>query len=278
MNWFILALCAGALTNIFHIFNRSSLKEKGDSTVYGWWFEFFRFIAFLVLFSFNPLLPKEQIAYIWLAVLGFTEIGSIYFFMRSHQLNELSLSTFVIKLQLIWTPLFAIIFIGEKLSFNDYGGIGIILLGIFIAVYSKGLKKDKGMVITLIASVFIALLSVSIKKATEYTTTAFILMAMSLPSILILPLFMKDAQKRIVGISKNRLINNMLGATANILAMFLSVSAVRIGSTSKVQAVVQGMMIISLLYSIFVLKENKSIWQKIIGASIIAVGLYQLAL
>lgn len=277
MSWFILAILAGAASNIFNIFNRSSLKEKGDSTVYGWWFELFRFLIFTGIFLLNPLFPKEPVAYVWLFLFGLTEVASIYFFMRSHQLTDLSLSTFVIKLQLIWTPLLAFIFINERLSLLDYCGIGVILIGIFIAVYSKEMKKDKGIIITFISSLLISLLSVFMKKSTEYATTPLILMAMSLPSILILPLLMKQARRRITSISKKNLTKNMLGVFANVVSMYLSVSAVRLGSTSKVSAVFQGMMIIALAYSIIFLKEKKQLWQKIIGASVVIVGLYLLA-
>jgi len=278
MSWFILALLAGTASNVFNIFNRSSLKEKGDSTVYGWWFELLRFIVFAGIFLIDPRLPKDPIAYFWLLLFGLTEVGSIYFFMRSHQLTDLSLSTFVIKLQLIWTPLLAFIFINERLTLADYGGIGIILIGIFIAVYSKGMKKDKGVVITFISSLLISLLSVFMKKSTEYATTPLILMVMSLPSILILPLLMKQARRRITNISKKNLTKNMFGVIANVVSMYLSVSAVRLGSTSKVSAVFQGMMIIALAYSIVFLKEKKQLWQKIIGACVVIGGLYLLAL
>jgi len=84
---------------------------------------------------------------------------------------------------------------------------------------------------------------------------------------------MKQAQKRIKGISRKNLTKNMLGAISNVISMYLAVSAVRHGSTSKVTAVFQGMMIISLAYSIIVLKEKKQVWQKIVGASITILGL-----
>lgn len=278
MNWFILALLAGAASNFFNIFNRSSLKEKGDSTVYAWWFELFRFLVFFIVFLTSPLIPPQPIAYIYLILLGLIEVSSVYFFMRSHRITELSLSTFVIKLQLIWTPLLAFIFINERLSLFDYCAIVIILLGIFIAVYTKGMKQDKGVTTTLISSLLISLLALFVKKAAEYTSTPLIIMSMSFPSILILPLLMKNAQNRIASIPRVSLRNNFFGAMSNVVAMYLSVSAVRIGSTSKVSAVYQGMMVIALFYSIVVLKEKKQLWQKIIGACVVVLGLSLLSL
>jgi drug/metabolite transporter (DMT)-like permease len=255
MNWFILAILAGAASNFFNIFNRSSLKEKGDSSVYAWWFEVFRFTIFLCLFLINPILPKAPIAYLWLFLFGLTEVASVYYFMKSHQLTDLSLSTFVIKLQLIWTPIVAFLFIGERLALSDYGGIGVILIGIFIAVYSKGMKKSA-----------------------DLAVTPLVIMSMSAPSIFVFPMIMKQSKKRLLGISKKNLRKNMLGVIANVISMYLAVTAVRLGSTSKVSAVFQGMMVISLAYSIIVLKERKQVWKKIRGMIVIIVGLSLLAM
>lgn len=278
MNWFILALLAGTASNFFNIFNRSSLKERGDSTVYAWWFEGIRFLFFLVVFLIQPVFPKSLDAYVWLFLLGLNEAASVYFFMRSHQLTELSLSTFVIKLQLLWTPLLAFLFIGEKLSLLDYGAIGVILFGIFIAIYSKKMKSNKGIGITFISSILIAMNAVLTKKVTETSSTPFIMMCMSLPALVLLPLVMKNTYKRIMGISRKTFLQCLSGTISNIIAMFLAVNAIRLGSTSKVSAVYQGMMIISLIYSIVVLKEKKQIGQKIVGAGIVILGLYILSL
>ncbi|MCX6730247.1 MAG: DMT family transporter [Candidatus Roizmanbacteria bacterium] len=277
MNWFILALLAGTASNFFNIFNRSSLKEKGDSTVYAWWFEVIRFIVFRIIFLPQHILPQHVEDYFWLLLLGINEAVSVYFFMRSHQLTDLSLSTFIVKLQLIWTPLIAFVFIGERLSLLDYGAIGIILIGIFIAIYSKKMKSDKGIVITFISSLFIALNAVFTKKVTGISSTPFIIMMMSLPSIFILPLLMKNSYKRIVTISKKTFLQCLSGSISNIIAMFLAINAIRLGSTSKVSAVYQGMMVISLLYSVIVLKERRQLWQKVIGVVVILLGLYVLS-
>ena len=277
MSWFILALLAGTASNVFNIFNRSSLKEKGDSTVYGWWFELMRFLIFFIVFLPQWTFPQKGESYMWLLVLGLNEAASIYFFMRSHQLTDLSLSTFVIKIQLIWTPLLAFIFIGERLSLLDYGAIGVILLGIFIAIYSKKMRSDKGMIVTFISSLLIAMNAVLTKKVTGTSNTPLIMMSMSLPAIVILPFLMKDSYKRLVTISKKTFMTCLSGTISNVVAMFLAVNAIRIGETSKVSAVYQGMMIIALLYGIFVLKERNQMWQKIIGACVVIGGLYLLA-
>ncbi len=277
MDWFILALLAGTASNMFNVVNRSTLRERGDSTLYSWLFEVFRLAIFMCAFVVNPTLPKHLSTYGWLVALGINEAASVYFFMKSHKHTKLSLSTFLIKLQLIWTPLLAYVLINERLNSSDYLGIGIILLGIFIGVYSPRMKADKGIVITFISSVFISLNAVFTKAAAGDASTPFILLMMSLPSVLVFPFLMKSFAPRIRTMSGLFVKSVAASVVFNVVAMSLAVSAIRLGSTSKVTAVYQGMMIVSVLYGIIVLREKEHIAQKLIGTAITLFGLALLA-
>lgn len=276
MNWFILALLAGTASNIFNIFNRSSLKERGDSTLYSWFFELVRFFIFLAYFLTSPSFPTQLSTYLWLAALGCNEAFSVYFFMKSHRHTKLSISTFIIKLQLIWTPLLASLFIGERLSVRDYTGIAVVLLGIGIGIYNPKMRPDKGTVITLISSFFIALNAVFTKGAADAASTPFLMMCMSLPSALFFPFLMKQFRHRVIHMSRRFMMNNIGGVIFNIIAMTLAVNAIRLGATSKVTAVYQGMMIIAIVYGIIFLRERENILQKLVGSTVVVLGLFLL--
>ena len=273
MDWFLLALLAGTASNIFNVVNRSTLKEKGDSTLFSWLFEVLRLCIFICAFLINPIFPQELSTYGWLIALGLNETASVYFFMKSHRHTKLSLSTFLIKLQLIWTPLLAYILIQERLNNADYLGIGIILLGIFVGVYSPKMKADKGIIVTFISSFLISLNAVYTKAAAGDASTPFILIMMSLPSVFFFPFLMKQFRVRIQDMSIHFVKSNAVGVLFNVVAMSLAVGAIRLGSTSKVTAVYQGMMIISILYGIVVLKEKDRIIQKLVGTAITVFGL-----
>lgn len=277
MDWFILALLAGTASNLFNVINRTTLKEKGDSTLYSWLFEIIRLVIFLVAFVAKPVFPTQPSTYGWLALLGINEAASVYFFMKSHRHTKLSLSTFLIKLQLIWTPLLAYLLIQERLESADYLGIGIILVGIFVGVYSPKMKSDKGIIITFVSSVFISLNAVFTKAAAGDASTPFILFMMSLPSVIVFPFLMKSFVPRIRDMSGLFVKSVAASVVFNVIAMSLAVNAIRLGSTSKVTAVYQGMMIVSVLYGIIILKEKEQIAQKLIGTAITLFGLVLLA-
>jgi drug/metabolite transporter (DMT)-like permease len=276
MNWFLLALLAGTASNIFNIFNRSSLKERGDSTLYSWFFELVRFFIFFAYFLTSPAFPTHLSTYMWLAALGCNEAFSVYFFMKSHRHTKLSVSTFIIKLQLIWTPLLASLFIGERLSMRDYTGIAVVLLGIGVGIYNPKMKPDKGTIITLISSFFIALNAVFTKGAADGASTPFLMMCMSLPAALFFPFLMKQFRHRAIHMSRQFILNSISGIVFNIIAMTLAVSAIRLGSTSKVTAVYQAMMIIAIIYGVIFLKERENIPQKLAGSAITVLGLFLL--
>lgn len=277
MDWFLLALLAGTASNIFNVVNRSTLKDDGDSTLYSWLFETLRLIVFTFVFVMNASFPRHFSTYLWLIALGINEAISVYFFMKSHRHTKLSLSTFLIKLQLIWTPFLAYVLINERLNSSDYLGIGIILLGIFVGVYSSRMKADKGIVITFISSIFISLNAVFTKAAAGDASTSFILLMMSLPSVLVFPFLMKSFAPRIRNMNGLFVKSVTASVVFNVVAMSLAVNAIRLGSTSKVTAVYQGMMIVSVLYGIIVLKEKEHIIQKLIGTAITLFGLALLA-
>ncbi len=273
MNWFELVVIAGVASNIFNIYNRSSLKDQGDSSVYAWWFEVFRLIIFGVIFLLSPVFPTNPTAYLWLLILGLVEVVSVYLYMRSHQLTELSLSTFVIKLQLIWTPIMAWIFLGEVLSIKSYGAILVILAGIYLAVSPQTRKKDKGVMITLLSSAVISVLALLMKKSAGLASTSLLMVMMSMPSVIILPILMKQARKRIQQTSKNILKNGLAGVTANAIGMYLYVAAMRLESASKVVAVYQSMMVVAVIFGVVFLKEKQHLKLKLIGMGIVILGL-----
>lgn len=277
MSWLILALLAGTASNVFNVINRTTLKERGDSTLYSWLFEVVRLVIFFIAFGVNPVFPTQSATYGWLMLLGINEAASVYFFMKSHRHTKLSLSTFLIKLQLIWTPLLAYFIIQERLNKGDYLGISVILIGIFIGVYSPKMKADTGVVITFVSSIFISLNAVFTKAAAGDASTPFILFMMSLPSVLLFPFVMKQFRYRVQHMNGAFVRNTLVGVLFNVIAMSLAVSAIRLGSTSKVTAVYQAMMIVSVLYGIVVLKEKEQIIQKLVGTVITICGLILLA-
>lgn len=114
-NWFILAAAAGLSSALFNFVGRKSL-QGGDSTAFSWFFELLRLIIFSALLIIDFKLEPSFLNFFVLVALGVTEFVSVYVFTKMHSLTELSLSSIISRLRLVWVPFFAFVLLGERLS------------------------------------------------------------------------------------------------------------------------------------------------------------------
>lgn len=275
-NWLIFAALAGLGSNAANFVNRYVLRNGHDPTAYAWWFEVVRTIIFTfwALFNFQLIFSYRNLSI--LLLLGIVEFLSVYVFMKMHAFTELSISSVIVRLRLIWVPLLALAFLGESLSYIEYVGIITIFTGSTITIVSPKIHKDKGIMFAFIASFTAALLAIFMKMAIEFTNTPVIMIFQALPTILIFPLIMKNPRKRIYQTFKKNIDKNIMSTIFNVFAMTLLVLALRSGFTSKVIAVYQSMLIVTVLAGIIFLKENKRIKRKIIASIVTALGIWLL--
>mgnify|MGYP000421505190 CR=1 FL=1 len=276
MNWVLLSVIAGLFSAFFNYINRYILKDKGDTTIYAWFFEISRLLTFIViaLFNFQVILNTKSI--IVLTLLGLTEFVSVYFFMKMHKFTEISLSTILTRTRLIWVPVLAFFFFKEKLTINEYFGIGILFLGLSIAVAPHRLKVDKGVKISSLSGFIIAVLSIIMKQASLIASTSVVMISMSAPSVFIFPFAMKNFMERLRNFLKDKVFIKLMGSVTNTASMYFYVLALKAGPVSKVTAIYQGMLIILIFAGIFFLNERKDALRKIIGGAITVVGIYLL--
>lgn len=273
MDWVLLASLAGLASNGFNITNRFALKNKGDHTAYAWWFEFVRTVFFLILVLRQPL-PSLSLQNIGaLALLGITELFSVYVFMKMHALTELSISSIISRLRIIWSPLLAWLLVGERLTMPEYIGIVIIFLGLAVVTSPKQIRTDRGIHIALLFSFSSALLSIVLKWTGGIANTEVIIVSQSIVPLFILPICMKNATKRIVKIGKTNLFHTLVGGAFNVASSYLLVEALRVADASKVVGLYQAMTLFSVLFGIFILKEKEKLLAKIIGSLIVITGI-----
>ncbi len=270
--WIILAVLAGLASNTFAFLNRYLLKDNDDPVVYAWYLEALRFLIFgiLAIFDFRIVINPRSI--ILFLLLGLTEWISMYWYMKMHSYTHLSISSLLSRTRLIWIAVFAFILIGEKLKTPEYIGIIILFFGLSIAIAPKKLVTDKGARYATLAAIIIALNVVIIKMALPYGSNSVISALVSLPSIFLFPLFMKDAKNKIPLMLRTNFRLKSIAIGINALGMFLFTLALRTSDTSKVSAIYNGMLIISVLAGIFILKEKENIGRKLIGATITIIG------
>jgi len=272
MNWLVLAGLAGLASNGFNITNRTALKNKGDSTAYAWWFELIRSLFFLIVLFYKPLEKLDVQSLLMLSLVSLTELFSVYFFMKMHALSELSISSIISRLRVVWSPLVAWLLLGEHLTTPQYLGISAIFLGIAIVTSPKEIRKDKGIKIALIFSFSSALLSTVLKIAGNYASTELIIFSQGIIPLIVMPFVMKKGLQRILESGKNKFMHNITAGAFNIVSSYLLVEALHRSDASKVVGIYQAMTVLSVLYGIFILKETDKMYLKILGVIIVVVG------
>lgn len=278
MNWIFYAVTAGIATNVFHVISRKTLRGSGDSTAYAWWFEFIRILLFIPFLWIDFHLIYSSSALISLLLLGITEVISIYLLMRVHQLTEVSLSSIVSVLRLVWTPLLAFFLIAERLTTFEYLGIAVITLGIFVVASPRRIKTDKSLWILIVFSGVSAIIGVLMKQASFFASPPIVMIAMAIPSVVILPLFMKNQSARIITFGKDFLVTNVFVGLLNVVSTYLFLLAIQTGTTSVVISVYQGMILTSVFTGIVFLQERKDVGKKLAGLAITLCGVLLLTL
>ena len=268
-----MAILAGISSNVHNFFNRYLLKDKGDSTVWAWTFEFLRLLFFLPFLFFDFKMTFDTKTILILLSVGLTESLSVYLFMKMHKFTHLSISTIISRTRLIWVPMIAFLFLGERLNNMNYFGIGVLFLGLSIAVAPHKLFLDKGVIYANLAAVMIAINSVLLKQAAPFASTPVIMLFFSLPSVILFLFFIKDARKRLINQNFGQKIPKLLGTGANVIGMFLLLAALRLGDVSRVNGLYQGMMVIGVLGGIIILKERQDILRKLIGTAVTIIGI-----
>lgn len=272
MNWFLLSVIAGLASNGFNITNRQALKDQGDSTAYGWWFEFVRTTFFIVLFFIKPLPSITASMLLPLGLVGLSELFSVYVFMKMHAYTGLSISSVISRLRVIWSPLIAWFLLSERLTLPEYFGIVAIFIGIAFVTSPKEIKEDRGIKIALLFSFSSALLSTIVKGASAIASTELIIIAQGVLPLLVLPILMKSSLTRIWQTASHQFPQIAIAGSFNIASSYLLVEALRVSDASKAVGVYQAMTLFSVFYGIFILNERDKMARKIIGSIIVIIG------
>lgn len=271
-NWLFLTIMAGLGTIGFNTFNRQTLKGGHDSTVYAWLFEVFRVLIFIPLLFFDYHVVWTWVSLRTFFLMGASELIGIYLFMKMHANSELSLSSILSRLRIIWTPIIGFIFLGEILSLPQYVGIAIIFGGCIIAMGGKR-GSSRGIIYALLFSLVNAFSNIFVKQATVFASTSIVTILFSLPAAIFIPLIMRSARDRIshnlIPIIRPLLIASLF----NALTMFMIVSALRLAPTGQVIGVFQGIAMLTVASGVVFLHERAHLWHKLLATAFTTVGI-----
>lgn len=272
-NWLFLILISGLASNFFNAILRRTLKNGRDSTAYAWWFELFRLVFFALLLPWDHYFIFSYPNLFWLLLLGLSEVVGVYTYMKMHSLTELSISSIITRLRSIWVAILAFAVLGERLTFWQYIGVATVVLGTLVVQHSYKLRLDKSMKIAIIFTLASAISTVIIKHTTTYASVSVISLAFSLPSVLLLPLFMKNPLTRIKTTLPTTIHSNLAASFFNNLTMLTMVVALKLANASQVVGVFQGITMLAVVIGIFVLDEHDHKIRKLVAAAITTIGI-----
>jgi drug/metabolite transporter (DMT)-like permease len=195
-NWLFLIILSGLASNFFNTILRRTLKDGRDSTAYAWWFELFRFI-FFVLFTVGLFLCLFLLQSVLVAHVGSERSRRAHTYMKMHSLTELSISSIITRLRSIWVAILAFAILGERLTLWQYVGVATVVLGTLVVQHSYKLRLDKSMKVAIIFTLASAISTIIMKHTTTYASVTVINIAFSLPSVVLLPMLMKNPLSRI---------------------------------------------------------------------------------
>ncbi|MGH7245645.1 MAG: EamA family transporter [Candidatus Levyibacteriota bacterium] len=272
-NWIFLAALSGICSNIFNFSNRFFLKDKDDPIAYAWFYEAFQFLVyavFAIVFDWKIIFNLHSI--LLLLALGITEFISVYWYMKMHAYSHLSISTIISRTRLIWIPLIGLFLLSEHLRIMDYLGFAILFIGLSVVVAPHKFFVDKGAKYANLSAFMIALNTVILKIAVPFGSGSVLMMGMTLPSVILFPLLMKKAKKRLFISGQKNFLLKIAAISTHIVSAYLFIFALRHGEVSKVNAIYQGMMITSVIGGIVFLGEKKDIGKKLLGSIVTIVG------
>lgn len=277
--WLIFSILTGFASNAFNFLARYILKEKTDPIVFLWYIELAKLIVFLpaaILIDWKLVLSPETFAFLLLT--GFTQLIGGYFWVKMHELSHLSISTIISRTRMIWVPIIAFFIIGEQLKLFDYVAIVVLFLGVSIISAPHKLFVDKGAMYANAAALLVAFNIVFSKISLDYASNSLMIVFHALPSVILLPLLMKNSKERFKESLTHRFKLKTFAASTNLLTFLFFVLAIREGDASKVNAVYQGMLFLSVLAGIIFLKEREDIPRKLIGTAVTVAGVIMLSL
>ncbi len=187
MEWFILILASAILMGIAEVFRKKALSKEHSMQFTTVFITSLFLLSFLFIGKVNFFTSYSQIGLI--ALKAFLVLGAIIMLFKTMKHTDISKTTPLKNLNIIFVVLLSIIFLNEKLSWISILGLFFVLIGTYLVEINPKVKhhfhpltifKNKYsiyMLIYLIGISIVALLDKIILKTTGiYTYTFFTLM------------------------------------------------------------------------------------------------------
>jgi len=278
MTWQLFVGFSVLLFSLNGLFHRVLMKEE-NSDPYAQTIAFYGlggiFALVISLFrgGFHYQISLNQLPFFLLLIIFATAAPVLAF--KALKLIEASESSILLSSQRLWLVLGAFIFLHESFSFQKLIGTIIILLGIMLAQWKKQrFVFNQGAFFVLLAAISYAIAEIiSFFILRNFDTTSFSVYNALLPVFVLIIIFPKTLKKLNFYLKPKRALNISLVSLNDTLATIFLFFAYQIGrNASQIGPLMATQTIISVLLAILILKEKNNFLNKIIGASLVVVG------
>ena len=279
----LICILNGLFWAFFDITRKLSLKYLNPKIL----LSFFMIVQVIIFFSWvlfeknfyfsnNYILPG--------VILIVISVISAIFFLKSILHSDLSLTIPLLSLTPIFSSLFSLLFLNEKLLFSQYFGIVSIVLGTLI-LYTNELdlnsffrsftiiRENKGARLMILVSIFWSITPVIDKICLEYTPINYHGLIQSTGMLLALVSISFKEIKTITFPLKSTgliLITLLIGTTATIL-QFYSILENYVPIMEAIKRTIG--QVCAVIFGYIIFKEKINI-QKIIGVFILSIGIF----
>lgn len=282
MNWQILVFLSVVFMAFGSVLQRVVMKEdKSDPWAYS---IFFQLLVGVIIALFGFIMSDMSISTnVWrtlpnLLLMIVLWAGANYFIYSSLKALEASTFNIIFSGRSLFTALASSVFLGEFLTGKQFVGVIILIFGIAVALFNqKSFRKlDKSFISTVVAAAFFGFANTNDRVLLGYYNLyPYVTLAFVLPAVAMFLLKPQSAVELKKMFRDKTLIKRM-----SLLALFYSAASATFFSalqtapnSSQVVAINVSTVILTVLLSIVVLKENEGKYQKIIGAFISFIGL-----
>ncbi len=280
-----MSLLDAILATVFNggnpLVNRYALREGTDTLAYALAFHVLAALFYLPFFTFEFKLPAAPLPYALtgLSVLLWTALAIIGF--ESYKYIEASARATLARSKLLWAALLATVFLGEVLTGLAIVGILLVFAGAVVITYKPGWKldlSDRGVRLTLLAAFLTALTYIVDKAASvSFAPSTYGFLIYLLPGVLI-AVWMRNRRAKIRELFQTKGKWVVLVSLLGTLSYYYQLRAYQTLDASLVATFLELSVVVSVIGGIFLLKENKNIARKLLGAAAAITGAILVAL
>ncbi len=274
--WFWLTVLAGTASAGHHLVDRYVLRDGKDPIAFAFLFELLQIILILPVLPFDFKATFEAIPMLLLFLTGMIEILTMILFVNMHKYVEVSISSIIMRLRTVWVVLLAYLFLGERLTVNGVMGTILVLAGLSVVSLQKFNKKaissSKALIFPFLFSLTTAIETTLMKNAAKNFSASWVLIVVMLPSVIILPMISRGLIKKARKFFKAKSSWVFLASFLGTVGFYTFQQSLHFGDVSRIMPIYQSLSILTVFGGIFLLKERKRIWQKILGGILAVIG------